>query len=90
MDLSTNLTRSEKIVFTQLDDTIVMMDVEEGHYYELDPIATRIWELIAEGATVGAICDALVEQYEVDPQECRQDTLEFLERAAERGLVLAA
>lgn len=90
MDLSTNLTRSEKIVFTQLDDTIVMMDVEEGHYYELDPIATCIWKLIAEGSTVGAICDALVEQYEVDPQECRQDTLEFLERAAERGLVLAA
>ena len=90
MDLSTNLTRSEKIVFTHLDDTIVMMDVEEGHYYELDPIATRIWELIEEGSTVGAICDALVEQYEVDPQECRQDTLEFLERAAERGLVLAA
>ena len=90
MDLSTNLTRSEKIVFTHLDDTIVMMDVEEGHYYELDPIATRIWELIEEGSTVGAICDALVDQYEVDPQECRQDTLEFLERAAERGLVLAA
>ena len=90
MDLSTKLTRSESIVFTALDDTIVMMDVDEGHYYELDPIATRIWELIDEGATVGAICDALVEQYEVDPQECQQDTMEFLKQAAERRLVLAA
>lgn len=90
LDLSTKLTRSESIVFTSLDDTIVMMDVNEGHYYELDPVATRIWELIDAGSTVEAICDALVDQYEVDPQECRQDTLEFLERAAERGLVLAA
>ena len=55
-----------------------------------DPIATRIWELIDAGSTVEAICDALVEQYDVEPQECRRDTLAFLEGAAERGLVLAA
>lgn len=90
MDPSTNLTRNDSIVFTELDDTIVMMDVDEGHYYELDPIAARIWELIDDGATVGAVCDALAEQYEVDPQECQQDTLEFLTQAVERGIVLAA
>lgn len=90
MDSSTNLTRNDNIVFTELDNTIVMMDVDEGHYYELDPIAARIWELIEDGSTVGKVCDALVEQYDVDPQACQQDTLEFLELATERGIVRAA
>lgn len=89
MDRSTTLTRNDSMVFTDLDDTIVMMDVDEGQYYELDPIAARIWELIEDGSTVGEICDALAEQYEVDPQECQQDTLEFLQTATERGIVVA-
>ncbi len=89
LELSTTITRNENIVFTDLDDTIVMMDVDEGQYYELDPVAARIWEIVEEGPTVSGICSALAAEYAVEPQECQESTLEFLQSAAEQGIVHA-
>ena len=85
--LSSVASRNEAIVFTDLDDTIVMMDVDEGQYYELDPIGARIWALIESPRPVADICDALAGEYGADPDTCRQDTLEFLETASEYRIV---
>ena len=38
---ATVVARNEAIVFTEIDDIVVMMDVDEGRYYELDEIGTR-------------------------------------------------
>ena len=85
--LSSVASRNEAIVFTDLDDTIVMMDVDEGQYYELDPIGARIWALIESPRPVAEICDALADEFDADPDTCRQDTLEFLETASEYRIV---
>ena len=87
IDLSSVVSRNEAIVFTDLDDSVVMMDVDEGQYYELDPVASRIWALIGTGRSVAEICDVLAGEYEVEPDTCRRDTLEFLQAAWEQRLV---
>ena len=84
---SSVLVRNESIVFTDLDDTIVMMDVDEGRYYELDPVAARIWTLIEEQQAMQSICDALMEEYAVSAETCWQDTSEFLQSAVEMHIV---
>ena len=81
------VSRNEAIVFTDLDDTIVMMDVDEGKYYELDPIGVRIWTLLETSRTAADICDALAAQFDVDPDTCRNDTLEFLQTASSMRIV---
>ena len=87
IDLSSVATRNEAIVYTDLDDSIVMMDVDEGQYYELDLIGARIWDLIEAPRPVAEICDALADEYDVDPDTCRDDTLEFLQTATEHRIV---
>ena len=57
--LTSQVSRNEAIVFTDLDDTIVMMDVDEGQYYELDPVGARIWGLLETGRSAADLCDAL-------------------------------
>ena len=84
---SSVLARNENIVFTDLDDTIVMMDVDEGQYYELDPVASRIWTLIDEQQTIQSICGALMEEYDVSAETCVQETLEFAQAAVGMGIV---
>ena len=73
--------RNEAIVFTDLDDTIVMMDVDEGQYYELDPIGARIWALLETDQSVMDLCNTLAAEFDVDPDTCCNDTLEFLQEA---------
>ena len=79
--LESRVSRNEAIVFTDLDDTIVMMDVDEGQYYELDPIGARVWNLLETGRSVADLCDVLASEFDVDPDTCRHDTLQFLEEA---------
>ena len=81
------ISRNEAIVFTDLDDTIVMMDVDEGQYYELDPIGARIWNLLENGRSAAELCDALAGEFDVDPDTCRHDTLEFLQSASDLRIV---
>ena len=88
--LSSAIDRNESIVFTELDETIVMMDVDEGQYYELDSVAARIWQLVENGPTVESICGVLAGEYEVEAKECREDVMEFLQAAWEQGLVQLA
>ena len=87
LNLSSTVTRNDAIVYTDLDDTIVMMDVDEGQYYELDPIASRIWSIIENGQAVEEVCRALTEEFDVDPNTCQQDTLEFLQAASEQSII---
>lgn len=52
-NLSTRSTvhQIEDIVASDIDDEKVMMSVEMGRYYALDPVGSRVWELI-EKATI--------------------------------------
>ena len=74
------------VALTDLDDTIVMMDVDEGQYYELDPVGARIWGLLETGRSAD-ICDTLAAEFAVDPDTCRRDTLEFLQAASAMRIV---
>lgn len=87
IDLSTRLARSEAIVFTELDDTVVMMDVEEGRYYELDPVGASVWALLERAPSLAEVCDALERQYEVAPETCREDVLAFVGELGRLGVV---
>lgn len=86
VQLSSVLARNEAIVFTDLDDTIVMMDVDEGQYYELDPIAARIWTLLETASPASKVCETLAGEFNVDLETCQRDTLEFLQNGLEQRI----
>ena len=87
VSLESVMTRNAAMIFTDLDDTVVMMDADKGMYYELDPVGARIWNLIETARSVAQVCDRLVEEYDVTPDVCRRDVLRFLAQACEWGLV---
>ena len=84
--LSSVIARNDAIVFTRLYDTVVMVDVDEGQYYELDPVASRAWALLEEPRSASSICDALAGEYDVDAETCERDTLEFLQVGLEQRI----
>lgn len=74
------------ILFTDLDDAVVMMVPDQGRYCELDPVGTRIWTLLETARPVADVCDVLVGEYDVTLDACRCDVLDFLARASELGI----
>jgi hypothetical protein len=87
IDINARIARNEEIVSGKMDDEIVMMSIEQGEYYGINPVGSRIWELLEQPRTAAGLCDILLEEYDVPAEECRRDVLEFLRQLFARKLV---
>lgn len=87
ISLTTVVERNEAVAFAEIDDVVVMLDVDEGRYYELDEFGARIWAAIESGASVAAICDTLQAEYEVATEVCHRDVLNFVAEAERLGVI---
>ena len=65
-----------------------MMDLEQGKYFSLNPVATRIWDLLEDPLTENQLCGLLLEEYEVDPEQCLQEVEELLAEMVKLRLVV--
>lgn len=75
-------------VSCDLENEVVVLSLDDGVYYSLNPVATRIWELMQEPTTILAIRDRLLEEYEgVDPELCTREILTLLEQLREWDLI---
>lgn len=74
------IVRSSDQVSCDLAGEVVVLSLRNGAYYGLDPVAARIWELLAERRTVTKLCDMLVGEYDgVEAERCREDVRAFLQ-----------
>jgi len=85
--LTSTVQRAEDLVSCDLDGETALMSVENGKYYGLDPIGSRIWSLLEQARPVADLCALLLEEFEVEPSQCRQDVLVFLHELAQDNLI---
>ncbi|AGA92228.1 Coenzyme PQQ synthesis protein D (PqqD) [Thioflavicoccus mobilis 8321] len=79
--------QSEEQVAAEVDGEVVMMSVEQGNYYGLDEVGSRIWQLIETPTTLADLCEDLTKEFDVEPATCEEDVVRFLEELAAQGLV---
>ena len=70
--------RSGDWLAARVGDELVMMSAVKGNYIGLTEVGARIWELIDPPRTIESLCEALVAEYDVDPQTCRAEVDSFL------------
>lgn len=84
---NTELSRSKNIPFSEIDDELVMMDLEQGKYYGLNSVGSSIWTLLSEPITFGKLCDELQLEYKVERDECQKQVKEFVTQLLKSKLV---
>ena len=80
-------TRNSRTISGRLHDELVMMDLEQGKYFSLNPVATRIWDLLEKEKTLDELCALLTEEYDVESNQCMDEVRELLEEMEKLGLV---
>ena len=78
---------SQDQVSCDLSGESAILNLKAGVYYGLNEVGTRIWKLIQEPRRVSEIWDVILEEYEVEPDRCEDDTVELLQELMENGLV---
>ena len=76
--LLSTIVRNDCLLTTDLDGETAMMDKDQGKYYALDQVGSRIWPLIEKPTKVVEILNCLLRHYSVDRLQCEHDLLAFL------------
>lgn len=84
---NTLLSRVIDVVAADMDGEMVMISITSGKYYGLDTVGSRIFELLEVPKSLSELVRLLCEEYEVEPEQCRADVLEFLNALRGEGLV---
>lgn len=87
---TTRICRGEGLFDTELDGEVVVMHPGKGRYYTLKGSGASLWRLLVRCRTVGEIVRSLCLEYDVTPQQCREDITPFIGELAADGLVHVA
>ncbi|WP_321423676.1 PqqD family protein [uncultured Methanobacterium sp.] len=84
---STVVTVNNDYVYCKVEDEMVLLGMEDGIYYGLNPVGAFIWEQIKEPKKIDQIRDAILDEYDVEKGECERDLIELLKELTEKGMV---
>ena len=84
----TMLRRNSEIISTEIDGETVMMDAEFENYFGMASVATRIWNFLEEEISFENLCTKLIETFDVEEQQCRDEVLKFLDQLQEKDLLV--
>lgn len=88
MDMNSSLVqRSTNQIACDMGGEVVILDLKSGTYYGLDVLGARVWSLIEQPASLVAIRDTIMSEYEVDAATCERDILTFLNQMQAAGLI---
>ena len=90
MNLSDKVYIPTQVMARTVGDETVILDLASGTYFGLDPVGARIWQLMADGQTLAAICDTLLDEYEVTRETLEGDILRLTAELSAKGLVSLA
>ncbi|MHC1703187.1 MAG: lasso peptide biosynthesis PqqD family chaperone [Tenuifilaceae bacterium] len=86
--LNTTIKRNPELVASDMDGETVMMSIDNGEYFGLDPVGSRIWTLIENPVRIDKLIEQLLEEFDVTKEQCELDTLEFLNQLQDKNLLI--
>ncbi len=88
-ELSSNrvLRLSKHAHHVRMDDQIIVADMRSGHYFGLDGVGAKLWELLGQRATRNGIVDRLFAEYEVSRDVLERDVDSLLQDLLDRRLL---
>jgi hypothetical protein len=78
------------VLSQELDGETVLLDPKAGHYYSLDDVGTRVWQLLSEHGDIAVVVARMRQEYAVDEETLRQDVLSLIDELRQKGLVIAS
>ena len=82
-----NLRISKEVIFQELEGEAVLLNMQSGIFFGLNPVAKRMWELLSELGQAERVLKQLLLEYDASEEKLRQDLVDFIEKLKSKGLV---
>lgn len=88
--LDSRIRVNDDVLFQELHGEGVLLNLKTGVYLGLDPVGTRVWQLLETHSLLSEILAALLVEYEVPEERCAQDLVALVADMERQGLVTLA
>ena len=80
----------EQVVTRQVGDETVLLNLESGTYFGLDPVGSRFLELLQAEGALAAVIAQMLEEFDVAEAQLEADLFQLSEEMLASGLLEAA
>jgi Coenzyme PQQ synthesis protein D (PqqD) len=87
LTLSDRAAAPAHVLVRVLDQESVLLNLETEQYFGLDETGTRMWQLVTTSPNIDAAYQALLAEYDVQPEMLRDNLTELLGHLVEHGLL---
>jgi hypothetical protein len=87
VSLGDRLLAGEHVLFRQLDDEAVLLDLQSGTYFGLNDVGARAWQLILEHGHLSKVVEVLQKEYAAAPEVVERDLLALAGQLVSQKLV---
>ena len=88
LNLNQTITQSPDVISQEVSGETVLLDLESEHYFGLDEVGTRIWQLIKQTNDLKEIYQTLLAEYDVPEDRLQQDLDTLLAEISGLGLII--
>ncbi len=81
------LAKSPTTAWRLIEGEAVILSLETKVLRGLNPVGSRVWELIDGQRSVEEIITAIVQEFDVTPQAAAEDVKRFVRELLDKGLV---
>lgn len=82
--------RSSSATSVNIDGEEVVLESEGGNYFSLNVVAADIWHMLEQPKTFDELVHEILDTYDVDPGECRDDLSALVEQMQAARIVIKA
>ncbi len=87
MSVIQTISLSPDVISQEVSGETVLLDLKSEHYFGLDAVGTRIWQLIRDSGDFQVILDTVLEEFDADETRIRSDLEAMLAEIADLGLI---
>jgi hypothetical protein len=77
----------DSVISRPVDDITVVVDVATGRSFALDEVGTRVWELLTTMPSAQAAYETLLQEFDADPSQVRDDVERMIEALTSKALL---
>ena len=80
---------SPHVLAQRVKGDMVLLDLRTDHYFGLDGVGSRLWDLLVAGEDFDVIREQLLQEYDVSPATLEADMEQWLAALVDAGLVVS-
>jgi Coenzyme PQQ synthesis protein D (PqqD) len=76
------------VFFQEIEGETMLLDDQRGLYFELDVVATRVWQLLNEDGDLATVAARMLAEFEVDEATLNADLADLFAHLTSARLVV--